>query len=213
MKFRMIWVGSEDEPDQQPAVAEGTAAASDGRGRTRYEQRGTEMIRREPLGNGRVKFIPVANFSARIVRDVVCDDDTEQRREFGVEAELAGQKVSFLVPAAEFSRMSWVLRQLGPRAIIYPGQQQHARAAIQSLSGPIQEEQIFTHLGWRKRGHDWLYLQAGGAVGPSGMLADWQVRLPAALQLYQVCPPADHARARESSPFEFTFAVCSARPD
>ena len=26
MKFRMIWVGSEDEPDRQPSASEGTAA-------------------------------------------------------------------------------------------------------------------------------------------------------------------------------------------
>src|SRR4029077_9822603 len=76
---------------------------------------------------------------------------------------------------------------------IYPGQQQHARAAIQSLSGPVQQERVFTHLGWTKAGQHWVYLEAGGAVGPSGASTDYQVRLPAALQLYQVCPPANHA--------------------
>ena len=99
------------------------------------------------------------------------------------------EKVDFVVPAAEFSRMNWVLRQLGPQAIIYPGQQQHARAAIQSLSGPIQREQVFTHLGWSKAGQDWVYLQAGGAVGPSGTLAQYQVRLPASLQHYRTAYP------------------------
>src|ERR1700730_14445502 len=105
MKFRMIWLGPEDDSGRQPVVPEGTLAAADDRGRVQYEQRGAEMVRREQLGNGRVKVTPVANFSARIVRDIVCDDDTEQRREFGVEAELAGRKVAFVVPAAEFSRM------------------------------------------------------------------------------------------------------------
>jgi hypothetical protein len=95
------------------------------------------------------------------------------------------------VPAAEFSRMNWALRQLGPQAIIYPGQQQHARAAIQSLSGAVRQEQIFTHLGWSKRGQDWMYLQARGALSASGIVTECQVRLPASLQNYQICMPAD----------------------
>jgi hypothetical protein len=54
------------------------------------------------------------------------DDDTEPRREFGVEAEVPQGKLDFVVSASEFAGMGWVLNQLGPQAIIYPGQQQHA---------------------------------------------------------------------------------------
>jgi len=191
MKFRMIWPGPEDEPARDAPVPKGTAATADDCGRVRYEQRGAEIVRREQLGNGRVKFTPVANFSARIVRDIVCDDDTEQWRNFGVEAELAGQSVAFVVPAAEFNRMNWVLRQLGPQAIIYPGQQQQARAAIQCLSGTIRQERVFAHLGWRKHGEHWMYLHAAGAIGAQGPISDFQMLLPAALHNYRVCPPAD----------------------
>jgi hypothetical protein len=87
--------------------------------------------------------------------------------------------------------MNWVLRQLGPQAIIYPGQQQHARAAIQWLSGAIQQERIFAHLGWRKHGEHWMYLHAAGAIGAQGPLSDFQMLLPVALQKYRACPPAD----------------------
>ncbi len=127
MKFRMIWVGSEGEPVDQPSFPEGLATAVDSIGRVRYEQRGTEMVRRDELSNGRVKFTSIANFTARIVNDIVCDDDTELRRQFCIEANVAGQRVTFVVPASEFSRMNWVPHQLGPQAIIYPGQQQHVR--------------------------------------------------------------------------------------
>src|SRR5262249_47413391 len=41
-----------------------------------------------------------------------------ERREFGVEAELGGRKLTFAVPAAEFGRMGWVLQKLGPDAIL-----------------------------------------------------------------------------------------------
>jgi len=191
MKFRMIWVGSEGDRNESALARERMGLAPGARAHLRYEQRGAEMVRREELGNGLVRFTPLANFCARIVRDIVCDGDTEYRRDFCIEAELAGQRVTFVVPAAEFSGMNWVLRQLGPQAIIYPGQQQHARAAIQSLSGPIQQERVFTHLGWTKAEPDWVYLQAGGAVGPSRTLADYQVRLPAPLQHFRTYVPAD----------------------
>jgi len=110
------------------------------------------MVRVEQLENGHFKTTAVANFHARIVRDVLVNDGHEEKREFGVEAELGGQRITFAVSAAEFSRMGWVLSKLGPQAIIYPGQQQHARAAIQWLSGEIRQGHIFAHLGWRKHG-------------------------------------------------------------
>jgi hypothetical protein len=164
----MVWLGPEDDSDRHASVSEETVAPPGDRRQVRYEQRGAEMVRREELQNGRVKFTAVANFSARIVRDIVCEDHIEQWRNFGVEAELAGQRVSFVVPAAEFNRMNWALRQLGPQAIIYPGQQQQARAAIQCLSGSIRQERIFVHLGWRKHGEHWMYLHAAGAIGAQG---------------------------------------------
>jgi hypothetical protein len=80
---------------------------------------------------------------------------------------------------------------LGPRAIIYPGQDQHARAAIQSLSGAILQERIFTHLGWRKEGSQWLYLHAAGALGSGGQIPTVQMRLPAALRAFQMGQPQD----------------------
>ena len=129
------------------------------------------------MGKGRARFTPVANFTARIVRDLIVDDEAEPGREFTVEADLEGQRISFPVPAADFGRMAWVLNRLGPRAIVYPGQQQHARAAIQSLSGAVPEERITTRMGWHRHGPDWVYLQGGGALGGRGIIDEAGVRL------------------------------------
>ena len=110
--------------------------------------------------------------------------------------------LAFSVPAAEFGRMGWVPSKLGPQAIIYPGQQQHARAAIQWLSGDIHQERIYTHLGWRKHGAGWVYLHASGALGMNGPVSGIQVKLPTALQEYQVGPsqqPCDRAAAVRAS--------------
>ncbi|HEY4365124.1 MAG TPA: hypothetical protein VGN17_29445 [Bryobacteraceae bacterium] len=149
------------------------------------------MVHQEVQPSGRLKITAVANFHAHIARDIVIDDGEQERREFGIEAELAGNRLAFSVSAAEFVRMDWVLTKLGPRAIIFPGQQQHVRAAIQWLSGEIRQERIFTHLGWRKHGACWMYLHAGGAVGADGPVANVQVHLPGALQSYLIPQPKD----------------------
>jgi hypothetical protein len=133
----------------------------------------------------------VANFTARIVTDIIRDDGEEESRDFGVEAEVDGCRLAFTVPAAEFGQMRWVLQRLGPKAIIYPGQREHARAAIQALSDQIQQERVFTHMGWTKQGARWLYLHATGAMALDGPVPDVRVELPAALQQYQLCRPKD----------------------
>ncbi|HEY1754177.1 MAG TPA: hypothetical protein VGG72_02190 [Bryobacteraceae bacterium] len=163
------------------------------------------MVHQERLRNGHLKVTSLANFQARIVRDLVFDDGDQEKREFEVEAKLGDTAVTFSVCAAEFGRMGWVLGRLGPQAIIYPGQQQHARAAIQSLSGQIRQERVFTHLGWRKEGTQWLYLHNGGALGPDGQSSTVQVRLPAALQAYEIRQPGVLMNAHEQSATAYGF--------
>src|SRR5580658_8494534 len=191
MKFKMVFWGPDEDPAGDRAPRIGAALPVGQSPLCCYEYSGTHMVRRDQLADGRVRRTPVANFWARIVSDIVRDDGVRAQREFGVEVELGECLEAFTMPAAEFGRMGWVLDRLGPQAIIYPGQQQHARAAIQSLSGAIRQEQIFTHLGWSKRGQDWMYLQSGGALSASGIVTECQVRLPASLQNYQICMPAD----------------------
>jgi hypothetical protein len=192
MKFRFVLLDPDESPGGQLPSRNGAAAIpKSSSGALPYEQKGMEIVRREQLANGRVKFTAVANFSARIVSDIILDDGEQQKRHFGVEAEVAGRRLVLTMPAAEFGRMGWVLNQLGPQAILYPGQQQHARAAIQMLSGEIRQERIFAHLGWRQQGTHWVYLHAAGALGAAGPYADLQVQLPAALQQYRLPPPRD----------------------
>jgi hypothetical protein len=205
-------MGSEDDPPGLPSAREGVSGVPSCLSETpRYEQQGAEMVRCERLANGLLKRIAVTNFSARIVRDLILDDDAEQRRELSIEAELRGQRLAFGVPAAAFGRMDWVLQQLGPQAIIYPGQQQHARAAIQWLSGPIPQERVFTHLGWRKHGAEWVYLHAGGAIGSEGGRRDVRVELPASLTHYRIQSPAD--RPQQLSAVHASLGCLSVAPD
>jgi len=105
--------------------------------------------------------------------------------------------------------MLWVLRRLGPQAIVYPGQQQHVRAAIQYLSDGIRLEQIFTHIGWRQHAGQWVYLHAGGALG--GALDTLQVDLPSPLQHYHLRQPANARELRKA--VCASLHVLSAAPD
>jgi len=107
--------------------------------------------------------------------------------------------------------MGWVLRRLGPQAIVFPGQQQHLRAAIQRLSDEIQQERIFAHLGWRKHAGQWVYLHARGAMGANRPLGGLQVQLPTALQHYHLHPPSSAAELR--SAVRTSLQVLSAAPD
>lgn len=198
MKFRLVWVGSDDDRSKQSGPREGVAALADAALRSGYEQQKGVMLRRERMQNGRVRYTALANFNARIVSDILRDDGEQERREFGIEAQLEGCNVTISLSASEFGRMNWVLHRLGPQAIVYPGQHQHARAAIQWFSGPIRQERIFTHLGWRKHGTQHIYLHTSGALGAGGPISDVQVQLPSALQLFQVQSPGDSSERVQS---------------
>src|SRR5271154_439593 len=113
MKFRLVWVGSDDDESWQARRREDTAALADSTPKSGYEQREGAMLRRERLQNGRPRYTQLANFTARIVGDLLLDDGEHERREFGMEAELAGCKVAFPLSASEFGRMNWVLHRLG----------------------------------------------------------------------------------------------------
>ncbi len=179
-------MGPDDDPGAVDQALKRGVPLRSPKALARYVQHGPEMVHQERLQNGRVKATAVTNFHARVAQDILLDDGEQQRREFGIVAELGGMNLAFSVPAVEFGRMGWVLSKLGPQAIIYPGQQQHARAAIQWLSGHIHQERIYTHLGWRKHGAEWVYLHGGGAISSHGPMAGLQVKLPAPLAAYQI---------------------------
>jgi hypothetical protein len=187
MKFRFVL----QEPDDEPNIPtpSPTRTTAPGRATLRYRRGKHGLLRLEKGGE---KATALTNFNARIVSDFILDDGERERREFGIEAELGERKATFVLSAPEFARMDWVLNRLGPRAIIYPGQKQHARAAIQWLSREIRQEHIYTHLGWRKHGPHWLYLHAGGALGVGGSERGVEVRLPAAVESFRVRAPENN---------------------
>ncbi len=122
---------------------------------------------------------PLTNFTAKITADVAEDDGVEVRHGFEIEATVNGRCSALSIPSTQFSDMGWATEYLGAGAIIYPGFgiKDHARAAVQMLSGEIPTHHVYAHTGWRKIGEAWAYLHAGGAIGPLGPLTEVEVSL------------------------------------
>ena len=149
------------------------------------------IVWKKSVGEGEVP-IPLTNFTARIVADVVRDDGAEKETAFEIEAVQRGCTQIFMIPAGRFNAMTWPAEHLGAEAVVFAGQavRDHARAAIQLLSPkPIPKRTIFTHTGWRKRDGGWAYLHSAGAIGPSGRMDGVQVDLPGPLALYELPDP------------------------
>jgi hypothetical protein len=134
---------------------------------------------------------PLTNFSASIVSQSAKDDGLERQLAFEIEANLNGRTSVFTVPAQRFAGMHWVTENLGAAAIVHPGFsiKDHARAAIQFISGEAPSRQVYLHTGWRQLQQGWCYLHAGGAISSNGLLDEIEVELPEPLQRIRLPAP------------------------
>lgn len=140
----------------------------------------------------------LANFRARIVSNLIRDDGVEQQRVLEIEAGVRGRTTRVSLPSAEFVGMNWPVRYLGSDAILSPGMglRDHARAAIQHLSGSAPCRVVYTHLGWRLIDGERCFLTTTGALGTSGLRTDIHVELPAELSRYALPAPPEAERRR-----------------
>lgn len=138
-----------------------------------------------------IAHVPLTNFTAKIVGEVRHDDGVEVLLTFEIAAQHQGQEHQFEVGSGEFATMRWVPEKLGARAIVNAGMgtRDHARAAIQHLSDRVAVQTVYTHLGWRQIGREWVYLHAGGVVGTVGTVSGTRVDPPEQLRLYTLPDP------------------------
>lgn len=135
--------------------------------------------------------VQLTNFLVRIVGEIEATDGVETTLSFEMQARIEPCDHRFQITATEFASMNWVTRQLGARAVMYPGHnlKDRARAAIQLLSGEIPRRRIFTHTGWTDVDGQRVYLHAGGAIGADGSLHGVEVALPSGLDKYRLSEP------------------------
>jgi hypothetical protein len=157
-----------------------------------YRVSGGRIVREVLTKDGPIE-VPLANWSGRIVEEVLHDDGAERRLTFAVEGALAdGTPLPRAeVSADRFPFMRWPAEVWGTRAVVLagPATADHLRAALQLLSGDAPRRAFYGHLGWRKVSDRWLYLHAGGAIGPDGPVARVDVSLPDALAGFLLPPP------------------------
>ncbi len=156
--------------------------------------------------------VPLTNFSARIAGEVLYDDGAEQRILFEIEAKCKGPAQSFIEPAARFAAMNWATEHLGASAILYPGFgiRDHARCAVQMLSGDVPRSTVYAHLGWRNVDGQWVYLHGGGAIAPQAPVIA-AVELPAALQNYTFPEPPSASDLQDA--VRASLAILDLAPD
>lgn len=167
---------------------------------------------RKPTKDGEALTL-LANFTAQIVGDVAIDDGAEARRMLELAATVRGRSYRVTLPAERFPAMSWPMEYLGAGAIVSPGMglRDHARAAIQELSGDVPSRTIYGHLGWREVGGTWAYLHAGGAIGPNGPLPSVDVQAPEALARFVLPDPPEPDALRDD--VRASLAVLDVAPD
>lgn len=168
-----------------------------------YEERGDGLyhVRAIERQDGETTYTAdrLTNFVARIAASTEVDDGAEVQRRFHIEARVAGRKRTASISAAEFSRMDWIVPELGPSAIIEAGRgtKDHARAAIQSVSAPA-EVRVMRQTGWREFDGAWAYLHGGGAIGAQGPVEGIEVDLQGSLGGFTLPEPGGVDEVRES---------------
>jgi hypothetical protein len=157
-----------------------------------YREAGGRVVRDVLTKDGAVE-VPLANWSGRIVEEVVRDDGAERHLLLAVEGALAdGTPLPRVeVPAADYAWMRWPVERWGTRAVVLAGAStaDHLRCALQLLSGDVPRRTVYGHTGWREVGGRWVYLHAGGALGPGGPSAGVEVDLPDTLAGYLLPDP------------------------
>lgn len=166
-------------------------AGQDQHGRPLYEIIGGQMCQRQYDRYGGETINPLANFTARIVADIVEDDGQNTQRYFTLSGAMSdGMPLPMAeIKAEEFTKMNWIMPVWGAKATITAGNstKEHLRAAIQTLSDEIESRCEYAHLGFRvvedAEGKPTpRYLTANGAVGDDRLA----VRLPDVLTPYRL---------------------------
>ena len=170
-------------------------------GNAQYTERPAGLFLLKPTRDG-IQEVKLTNFSARIVCDLIQDDGMEKSRSYIVKATVCNNHPKeFVVDATHFEGMKWATEHLGPTAVVSAGfgVRDHARVAIQQLSGTdIEQEIVFAHSGWRQFDGKWFYLHCGGAIGADGARSDVKVHLPDCLSSFKLPKPPKGDRLRDA---------------
>ena len=117
--------------------------------------------------NGSI-LVRLANFTAKIDEELEFDDGEQTKLHFRIEAESGDHRFPVVVvPAEKFSSLSFVQKNYGSRAQIFPPtttNKDHLSHAIQVRSGEVRRTRVYTHTGLREIDGQLTYLSSFGAL-------------------------------------------------
>lgn len=155
-----------------------------------YRQSKEGIVYLKPTREGTI-VVPITNFPARIVADLVFDDGSgETQRQYEIEVVVCDRRHRITVPVSQFAGMTWS-SELGPQAILSAGMsvKDHAREAIQRFSTDVVERRIYTHTGWQEVDGRSVYLTASGGIDQNGRDTSLTVQLQGHLSAYALPDP------------------------
>lgn len=159
-----------------------------------------------------IEYIPLSNFTGKIIHEGVVDDGVEQSLHFDVQIVRGNETRELRVRADAFDKMEWVA-QLGAQAIVEAGSnaRNHLAVAIRKASSPARSR-VFAHVGWREVEGEWMFLHAHGAIGAEGARDDIEVCPPETLRQL-VLPESTNATQLRSDVRQVIDALLGLGPD
>jgi Domain of unknown function (DUF3854)/Domain of unknown function (DUF927) len=145
---------------------------------------------------------PLANFTARITREIERDEIGGGRLQFEIEARHpGGHSAAAVVDAERYARMEWP-ESLGSLFTVASGRgvRDQLREAVQLLShhqAEVPRIKVFTSLGWHDHGGVAIYCHAGGVIGP-GDVEGVEVAISPQLSAYCLPAPTEDKAALQS---------------
>jgi hypothetical protein len=162
-----------------------------------YESTPAGILWHKSALGGDKSDVLLTNFPARFTADITEDDGVTSQHAYQIEARISGRTRCVTVSASDLTSSNWPLEKLGGRAVLLqpgPTNRDRVRIALQLISTDMEERTVFTHTGWRKVDHEWLYLHAGGAISAQGFRDDISVSLPTDLEKFRLPAPPTGAQ-------------------
>jgi hypothetical protein len=128
---------------------------------------------------------PICDFVAWPIREILKDDGEAKERYIELEGILPDSSClpKVTISMSEFGEMKWPGLVWGMKAAIRPFREKELKFCLQKMSqSSIPESSVYTFLGWKKLGDNWIYLHAGGALGAENI----KVELPPKLTNYRL---------------------------
>ena len=116
----------------------------------------------------KIERVKLANFDARIVKDIKRSDGVEEQRIYVIKGKTKDFNFPHIeVPAKIFNSLIW-LEKWGSKAVVSPGNnlKEFVRYYIQmNLSKETVCLSQYSHTGWIMLDDEWIYLTKDGAIG------------------------------------------------